>query len=93
MQFVDILQKVGFADITVRRLEALSLMIISVVRSSSLMSSGGRKQAEFAESVSSKVAYVITTSGTTGVPKIVRVPHQCIVPNIVHIRYVSCNDH
>ena len=34
------------------------------------------------------VAYVITTSGTTGLPKIVRVPHHCIVPNIVDIRSV-----
>lgn len=32
------------------------------------------------------LAYAITTSGTTGIPKIVKVPHQCIVPNILHIR-------
>lgn len=31
------------------------------------------------------LAYAITTSGTTGIPKIVKVPHQCIVPNILHI--------
>jgi long-subunit acyl-CoA synthetase (AMP-forming) len=89
VQFVDILQKVGFTDITIHKLEALNLMIISVVRSSPLMSAGGRQQAEFTENVFSNVAYVITTSGTTGIPKIVRVPHQCIIPNIVHIRYVS----
>jgi hypothetical protein len=29
-----------------------------------------------------KMAYTIQTSGTTGYPKIVRVPHRCIVPNI-----------
>ena len=34
------------------------------------------------------LAYVITTSGTTATPKIVQVPHQCIVPNITHIRLV-----
>lgn len=34
------------------------------------------------------LAYVITTSGTTGQPKIVRVPHSCIVPNIVDFRLV-----
>ena len=28
------------------------------------------------------LAYVLHTSGTTGLPKIVRVPHECIVPNI-----------
>ena len=32
------------------------------------------------------LAYCITTSGTTGKPKIVQVPHGCIVPNITHIR-------
>lgn len=29
-----------------------------------------------------RMAYTIQTSGTTGLPKIVRVPHRCIVPNI-----------
>ncbi|KAM4710151.1 beta-alanine-activating enzyme isoform 2-T2 [Discoglossus pictus] len=32
------------------------------------------------------LAYVLHTSGTTGRPKIVNVPHQCIVPNIHHLR-------
>uniref|UniRef100_UPI00358DE405 beta-alanine-activating enzyme isoform X2 n=1 Tax=Myxine glutinosa TaxID=7769 RepID=UPI00358DE405 len=32
------------------------------------------------------LAYVLHTSGTTGVPKIVRVPHCCIVPNIIHLK-------
>lgn len=32
------------------------------------------------------LAYVLHTSGTTGHPKTVRVPHKCIVPNIVHLR-------
>ncbi|MGH0157829.1 UNVERIFIED_CONTAM: hypothetical protein FKN15_065100 [Acipenser sinensis] len=32
------------------------------------------------------LAYVLHTSGTTGLPKIVRVPHRCIVPNILHLR-------
>ncbi|TNM87520.1 hypothetical protein fugu_005741 [Takifugu bimaculatus] len=32
------------------------------------------------------LAYVLHTSGTTGRPKIVRVPHKCILPNIVHLR-------
>ncbi|XP_070613319.1 beta-alanine-activating enzyme [Erythrolamprus reginae] len=34
------------------------------------------------------LAYVLHTSGTTGLPKIVRVPHKCIVPNILHLRQV-----
>lgn len=33
-----------------------------------------------------ELAYVLHTSGTTGRPKIVKVPHKCIVPNIVHLR-------
>ena len=41
------------------------------------------------ESYKNSLAYVITTSGTTGQPKIVRVPHSCILPNITHIRYAS----
>lgn len=36
------------------------------------------------------LAYCITTSGTTGSPKVVRVPHQCIVPNIVDLRCAGC---
>lgn len=34
------------------------------------------------------LAYVLHTSGTTGLPKIVRVPHKCILPNILHLRWV-----
>ncbi|XP_075400395.1 beta-alanine-activating enzyme isoform X2 [Tenrec ecaudatus] len=32
------------------------------------------------------LAYALHTSGTTGLPKVVRVPHVCIVPNIQHFR-------
>ncbi|XP_029333196.1 beta-alanine-activating enzyme-like [Mus caroli] len=32
------------------------------------------------------LAYVLHTSGTTGTPKTVRVPHACILPNIQHFR-------
>ncbi|XP_078458863.1 beta-alanine-activating enzyme isoform X1 [Lampetra planeri] len=35
---------------------------------------------------SDAIAYVLHTSGTTGPPKIVHVPHACIVPNITHLR-------
>ncbi|XP_061441228.1 beta-alanine-activating enzyme isoform X2 [Rhineura floridana] len=34
------------------------------------------------------IAYILHTSGTTGIPRIVRVPHKCIVPNILHLRDV-----
>ena len=40
------------------------------------------------------LAYVMHTSGTTGRPKAVRVPHCCIVPNIVDLtrRFSVCPD-
>ncbi|XP_017679626.1 PREDICTED: acyl-CoA synthetase family member 4 isoform X1 [Lepidothrix coronata] len=34
------------------------------------------------------LAYVLHTSGTTGIPKIVRVPHKCVVPNIQHLKSI-----
>ncbi|NXK31855.1 ACSF4 enzyme, partial [Piprites chloris] len=34
------------------------------------------------------LAYVLHTSGTTGIPRIVRVPHKCIVPNIQHLKSI-----
>ncbi|KAH3802907.1 beta-alanine-activating enzyme-like [Dreissena polymorpha] len=34
------------------------------------------------------LAYCITTSGTTGRPKVIQVPHSCIVPNILHLRKI-----
>lgn len=33
------------------------------------------------------IAYALTTSGTTGSPKIVKVPHSCIVSNVLDLRY------
>ncbi|XP_072262310.1 beta-alanine-activating enzyme isoform X3 [Pyxicephalus adspersus] len=40
---------------------------------------------EFLEKDRISLAYVLHTSGTTGKPKIVSVPHCCIVPNIQHL--------
>nr|XP_054755985.1 beta-alanine-activating enzyme-like isoform X2 [Lytechinus pictus] len=37
------------------------------------------------EDSSSPLAYALHTSGTTGRPKIVRVPHSCIVPNVLDL--------
>ncbi|GAB1604630.1 hypothetical protein Ahia01_000744500, partial [Argonauta hians] len=42
-----------------------------------------------------QLAYCISTSGSTGQPKIVKVPHSSIVPNIIHLRklfHVSTKD-
>ena len=38
-----------------------------------------------AASFDRSLAYVMQTSGTTGTPKTVRVPHRCIVPNITSL--------
>ncbi|XP_069555329.1 beta-alanine-activating enzyme [Brachyistius frenatus] len=38
------------------------------------------------ESGNRGLAYVLHTSGTTGLPKTVRVPHKCIIPNVLHLR-------
>ena len=37
-----------------------------------------------------RLAYALQTSGSTGLPKTVKVPHECIVPNVIDIRSV-CN--
>lgn len=40
-------------------------------------------------------AYAIATSGSTGIPKVVKVPHSCILPNITDLRrilYVTNSD-
>uniref|UniRef100_UPI0037E8EB12 beta-alanine-activating enzyme n=1 Tax=Semicossyphus pulcher TaxID=241346 RepID=UPI0037E8EB12 len=42
--------------------------------------------AELQDAGHTDLAYVLHTSGTTGLPKIVRVPHRCILPNILHLR-------
>lgn len=34
------------------------------------------------------LAYAIQTSGTTGQPKMIFVPHRCIVPNILHLKSI-----
>jgi len=33
-------------------------------------------------------AYAIATSGSTGIPKVVKVPHSCILPNIVDLKNI-----
>jgi len=68
--------------IVVHEFEELNLLIVSIVTdelSTENVSTTHQLSAD-------QLAYVITTSGTTGLPKIVRVPHQCIVPNITHLR-------
>lgn len=33
-------------------------------------------------------AYAIATSGSTGIPKVVKVPHSCILPNIINLKKI-----
>ncbi len=42
--------------------------------------------AGLSEAAHRDLAYVLHTSGTTGLPKIVTVPQKCILPNILHLR-------
>lgn len=35
-----------------------------------------------------RFAYAIATSGSTGVPKIIKVPHPCILPNITDLKKI-----
>ncbi|KAL0102094.1 hypothetical protein PUN28_018561 [Cardiocondyla obscurior] len=35
-----------------------------------------------------RFAYAITTSGSTGVPKVIKVPHSCILPNITDLKKI-----
>ena len=37
---------------------------------------------------SQKIAYVLQTSGTTGLPKLISVPHSCLIPNILDLSRV-----
>ncbi|XP_059526629.1 beta-alanine-activating enzyme isoform X2 [Myotis daubentonii] len=58
-----------------------------VVNSTSSEKSNEKKPEEHVDArLKHCLAYVLHTSGTTGTPKIVRVPHACIVPNIQHFR-------
>jgi len=45
-------------------------------------------QENIAEYRGSLFAYAIATSGSTGSPKVVRVPHLCILPNIIDLKRI-----
>ncbi|XP_076134328.1 beta-alanine-activating enzyme isoform X1 [Alosa pseudoharengus] len=57
------------------RVQGLEDLSNSIIKTSAVMTDCQRK-----------LAYALHTSGTTGQPKIVRVPHCCIVSNIMHLR-------
>ena len=83
-QLVDALHSIHIGRVSVEHFESMNVDIVSLADSARCTQS-----VESYDVSAHHIAYVITTSGTTGVPKIVRVPHQCIVPNIRHIRYFS----
>ena len=76
------LQEIDCGRVVVHQFDELRLLIVTLV--------GDELSAENVTTVADRsadqLAYVITTSGTTGLPKIVCVPHRCIVPNITHLR-------
>ncbi|MBZ3883842.1 Acyl-CoA synthetase family member 4 [Sciurus carolinensis] len=56
-------------------------------RKNSMSSENSIKEKEYMDvRLKHCLAYVLHTSGTTGTPKIVRVPHACILPNIQHFQ-------
>ena len=46
----------------------------------------GEAEEKRREKGAGSLAYVVTTSATTGQPKVVMVPHKCICPNITQLR-------
>lgn len=53
---------------------------------SGAQTAGGANRCDALRARHTDLAYVLHTSGTTGLPKTVRVPHRCILPNILHLR-------
>jgi len=82
LKFADVLNELDCGHVLLHVFDELQLLIVRLV-SDKPLSKSTPSSSGFA---ANQLAYVITTSGTTGVPKIVRVPHQCIVPNIKHLR-------
>ncbi|XP_006630184.3 beta-alanine-activating enzyme isoform X2 [Lepisosteus oculatus] len=93
----DLIQRFQNSFSTYLRLEvseelpSLSVLLVEVrgrAPSSPLAGAGwGERAAAQADSrAPGSLAYILHTSGTTGPPKTVRVPHSCIVPNILHLR-------
>jgi len=82
LKFADVLNELDCGHVFVHVFDELQLLIVRLV-SDKPLSKSAPSSSGFA---ANQLAYVITTSGSTGVPKIVRVPHQCIVPNVKHLR-------
>lgn len=82
VKFVDALREAECGHVVVHNLDEFQLLIVSLVSDKST----AKNTSSIRDSATCQLAYVITTSGTTGTPKIVRVPHQCIVPNLRHLR-------
>lgn len=84
VKFVDALREAECGHVVVHNLDEFQLLIVSLVSDKST----AKNTSSIRDSATCQLAYVITTSGTTGTPKIVRVPHQCIVPNLRHLRWL-----
>ncbi|XP_061894551.1 beta-alanine-activating enzyme [Entelurus aequoreus] len=89
----DILQPFQAAlgqHVTLEVCAVLPKFKLTLVRVESLPAAEQTQEAERPGSLRASgpggLAYVLHTSGTTGLPKIVRVPHRCILPNILHLR-------
>uniref|UniRef100_A0A3B4A7S2 Uncharacterized protein n=1 Tax=Periophthalmus magnuspinnatus TaxID=409849 RepID=A0A3B4A7S2_9GOBI len=89
-QLLEIFQKSLGEMLSLAVCVALPKFNITVVKVKSLheaeadeQTEGMKRQTEYgATELKDTFAYVLHTSGTTGIPKIVKVPHKCIHPNI-----------
>ncbi|XP_013066099.2 beta-alanine-activating enzyme-like isoform X2 [Biomphalaria glabrata] len=71
--FNSLIQSFNGRQVISDTLQTFHLLLIQLETSASL-------------SQPSDLAYCITTSGTTGLPKVIKVSHSSIVPNILHLR-------
>ncbi|XP_062566768.1 LOW QUALITY PROTEIN: beta-alanine-activating enzyme-like [Saccostrea cucullata] len=71
-----LIQKFGGEVTTNSLLSSLGLVLLKI-----------QQRSEKKEGIPN-IAYCITTSGSAGQPKLVQVPHRCIIPNITDIRSI-----
>ncbi|GFS17700.1 acyl-CoA synthetase family member 4 [Elysia marginata] len=84
--FKDLISILGHGQCkTLKILQGFGLRLLSIKQK---LEETGSPSSKHDKSVLDGLAYCITTSGTTSEPKVVRVPHGCILPNIRHLSQI-----